>query len=167
MGTGLLTGQAPCYNIYETADRRFLALGALEPKFWRRVCEGLGRPDLVHRAFDSTALPEVRAIFQSRPLKAWLAQFSPEEVPIAPLRPLDEVPHDLHVQARGSVAWDEADLPYVPFPARFSLTPADDEPSPAPNVGEHTAEILGDELGFSAEEIRRLGEQGIIGGVTR
>src|SRR5947208_725103 len=48
----LLTGGAACYSIYETADGRYLTVAALEPKFWRNLCELLGRPDLVGRAFE-------------------------------------------------------------------------------------------------------------------
>src|SRR6266540_6250121 len=48
----LLTGGVPCYGIYATADGRFLTVGALEPRFWARLCELVERPDLVARQFD-------------------------------------------------------------------------------------------------------------------
>src|SRR5215470_14554912 len=49
----LLTGGSACYGIYATADGRWLTVGALEPKFWQRLCEVVGRPDLAERQFDS------------------------------------------------------------------------------------------------------------------
>ncbi len=60
-----------CYMLYETADRRWLALGALEPKFWRGFCERIGRPDLVALQFEGgdaggRVLEEVRAVMRTR-----------------------------------------------------------------------------------------------------
>jgi crotonobetainyl-CoA:carnitine CoA-transferase CaiB-like acyl-CoA transferase len=51
-GQDFLTGALPCYSIYETADSRYIAVGALEEKFWTLCCQTLGRPDLAryHRA---------------------------------------------------------------------------------------------------------------------
>jgi len=66
----LLTGGVACYRIYETADGRHLTVAALEPKFWRNLCELVGRPDLVDRAYDAE-LPELAALFRSRPLHDW------------------------------------------------------------------------------------------------
>ena len=48
---GLLTGALACYRVYATADGRHLTLGALEPKFFARACELIGRPDLAERQF--------------------------------------------------------------------------------------------------------------------
>ncbi len=45
-GEDLLTGEVPCYGVYRTADGRYMAVGALEEKFWHLVCDTLGRPDL-------------------------------------------------------------------------------------------------------------------------
>ena len=46
-GEDLLTGGVPCYGVYPTRDGRWLAVGALEAKFWRALCAAIGRPDLV------------------------------------------------------------------------------------------------------------------------
>lgn len=161
LGSGLLTGDAPCYNVYETADGRYLALGALEPKFWNRVCEVLGRPDLQGRAFDRSALPEVRALFKAEPLDTWLTRFDPAEVPITPLLTLDEALHDPHIQARGTVRVDVQGMPYARFPVRFSHALLGDL-GPAPDLGEHTDEILRQELDLSEKDIERLRGAGVI-----
>ena len=50
-GRDLLTGGAPCYRCYETADGRHLALGALEPRFFATFCHIAGRPELANRGF--------------------------------------------------------------------------------------------------------------------
>src|SRR2546427_263358 len=59
-----------CYTMYETADGQWLALGALEPKFWRGFCERIGRPDLITHQFaggdeGARVLRDVRAIMRS------------------------------------------------------------------------------------------------------
>ena len=74
----LLTGGAACYRIYETADGRFLTVAALETKFWHRLCDLLGRPDLADRAFDAE-LPELAALFKTRPLADWLELLEDED----------------------------------------------------------------------------------------
>jgi alpha-methylacyl-CoA racemase len=90
----LLTGGVACYRIYETSDGRFLTVGALEPKFWRRLCELLERPDLVDRAFEPD-LPELSAIFRTRPMQHWLALLELEETCVGPVLTPAEAARDL------------------------------------------------------------------------
>jgi crotonobetainyl-CoA:carnitine CoA-transferase CaiB-like acyl-CoA transferase len=85
----LLTGGAACYRIYETADGRFLTVAALEPKFWHRLCDLLGRPDLADRAFDAE-LPELAALFKTRPLADWLELLEDEDTCVGPVLSLEE-----------------------------------------------------------------------------
>ena len=85
-----LTGGIPCYQIYETADGRFLTVGALEPKFWARLCALVGRDDLVSRHFDPAAADELAAVFAHRPLAEWLELFDGEDVCVGPVWTLDE-----------------------------------------------------------------------------
>jgi crotonobetainyl-CoA:carnitine CoA-transferase CaiB-like acyl-CoA transferase len=84
----LLTGGLACYRVYPTADERHLTVGALEPKFFRRLCELLDRPDLAERQYedDQEALgAELAAIFATRPLAAWLERFGEEDVCVGPV----------------------------------------------------------------------------------
>ena len=67
----LLTGGVACYRIYETGDGRHVTVAALEPKFWQNLCELIGRPELLDRAYD-TELPELAELFRTRSLAAWL-----------------------------------------------------------------------------------------------
>jgi alpha-methylacyl-CoA racemase len=78
-----LTGSLACYRIYGTADGRYLTIAALEPYFWRRLCELLERPDLLPRAHDAHA--ELDEIFRSRPLAEWLELFEGEDVCAGPV----------------------------------------------------------------------------------
>ncbi|MCS7006163.1 MAG: CoA transferase, partial [Gaiellaceae bacterium] len=84
----LLTGGLACYRTYGTADGRYLTVGALEPKFFRRLCELLGRPDLGERQYegDQEALAsELAAIFATRSLAEWLRLFDEEDVCVGPV----------------------------------------------------------------------------------
>jgi crotonobetainyl-CoA:carnitine CoA-transferase CaiB-like acyl-CoA transferase len=85
----LLTGGVACYRIYETADGRFLTVAALEPVFWRRLCEVAGVPGLVERQWEPR-LPELEAAIASRPLEEWLELFDGEDVSAGPVSTLAE-----------------------------------------------------------------------------
>ena len=79
----LLTGGVACYRIYETADGRHLTVSALEPKFWRRLCEVVGLPELIPRQWEPR-LPELEHAIASRPLAEWLELFDGEDVCAGP-----------------------------------------------------------------------------------
>jgi alpha-methylacyl-CoA racemase len=86
----VLTGGPPCFRIYGTGDGRFLTVGALEPKFWQRLCELIERPDLVDRHYDPSAAEELQAVFSSQPLAEWLELFDAEDVCVGPVWTLEE-----------------------------------------------------------------------------
>ena len=84
----LLTGGLACYGIYPTADGRHVTVGALEPKFFQRLCELLDRPELASRQYDEdqTGLrAELEAVFRTRTLGDWLARFGDEDVCVGPV----------------------------------------------------------------------------------
>jgi alpha-methylacyl-CoA racemase len=85
----LLTGGAACYSIYETADGRYLTVAALEPKFWRNLCDLLDRPDLIDRAFDPN-LPELAELFRSRTQRDWLDLLEGRDTCVGPVLTLAE-----------------------------------------------------------------------------
>jgi alpha-methylacyl-CoA racemase len=73
-------GEHACYNVYETADSEWLALGALEPKFWARFCAGAGRGEWIDLQFaegprQAALVADVRALFRSRARDEWLRAF--------------------------------------------------------------------------------------------
>jgi crotonobetainyl-CoA:carnitine CoA-transferase CaiB-like acyl-CoA transferase len=94
----MLTGGLACYRIYETADGRRLTVAALEPAFFRRLAELVGRPELAERQFDSdqeALATELAAIFEARPLAEWLELFDAEDVCVGPVATLAEAAADL------------------------------------------------------------------------
>lgn len=77
-----LSGEHACYNLYVTSDGRWVALGALEPKFWERFCRHLGRPQWIALQFAadparSELLLAVRSLFASRPAAHWARELMP------------------------------------------------------------------------------------------
>ncbi len=106
-GRELLSGGAPCYGVYATADGRYLAVGALELPFWRRLCETLGRPEWGGRHWslgllvggeESMALREqLAAVFKAQPLVHWVALFDRVDCCVTPVLRLDEAQsHPIH-----------------------------------------------------------------------
>ncbi len=89
-----LTGGLACYRIYETADGRHLTVGALEPKFFVRLCEVIGRPELaeLHLVADAQVdlAAELGQIFASRRLDEWLELCADEDVAVGPVATLAE-----------------------------------------------------------------------------
>jgi alpha-methylacyl-CoA racemase len=102
-----LTGGLACYRIYETADRRFLTVTPVEPKFWARLCELVGRPDLIERHYeaDQEALAaELASVFRGRPLDYWLELFENEDVMAGPVATLAEASRQFGGLASGGPA---------------------------------------------------------------
>lgn len=130
----ILDGSRPCYRVYACAGGGGYALGALEPKFWERFCAAVSRSEWGGRGFDAELVPEVERLFAQRTREEWDALLRPADCcgePVLEPRELRAHPllRDLFV----------GDLPRT-FPA---LAPADALPrSPAPELGQHTAEVL-------------------------
>lgn len=89
----MLTGGLACYRIYPTADGRWLTVGALEPKFWRRLCEVVGAPDLADRQYDPDqegVAEELAAAIAAHPLAHWLERIDGEDVSAGPVSTIIE-----------------------------------------------------------------------------
>jgi len=146
-----------CYAMYETADGHWLALGALEPKFWIGFCERIGRPDLAplqHAPDEERArvLRDVREVMRGRTRDQWLAHFADADVCLTPINTLAEALADPHVAARGVVSRDRGTI---------HITPPHAEVRPAPALGADTDEVL-DAAGIGVSERSRLRAAGVI-----
>ena len=134
-GRDLLTGGVPCYNVYRTSDGRFMAVGALELKFWQICCDVLGRPDLKSRHWqlgqsvggvDALALKaELDAIFAQHTQAVWSAKFGASDCCVSPVLRMDEALQHPLFQARKMVAQAEhaTEGPFwaVAHPIKFEL----------------------------------------------
>jgi alpha-methylacyl-CoA racemase len=89
----LLTGGAACYRIYSTADARHLTVAALEPQFFRRLCELLRRPELAELQWEpdqERLADELAEAIAAKPLATWLELFEDEDVSVGPVSTLTE-----------------------------------------------------------------------------
>ncbi|NCG17871.1 MAG: CoA transferase [Rhodobacterales bacterium] len=86
-GEDMLTGAAPCYRCYETQDGRHMAVGALEPWFWKKLCEVAQRPDLIALQYDASeaAHQTVEDLFRTRAMADWTALFDGHDVACEPV----------------------------------------------------------------------------------
>ena len=108
-GHGLLNGGVPCYNVYRTADGRWLAVGALELKFWERLCRALGRPDWAARHWslgqviggpDAIALTRELAEHIARHrLNTWVELLEPRDCCVSPVLTVEEAREHLLFQS--------------------------------------------------------------------
>jgi crotonobetainyl-CoA:carnitine CoA-transferase CaiB-like acyl-CoA transferase len=152
------------YNVYRTRDGRYVTLGALEPKFWRAFCRAVGQEEWIARRDDGDLIAEVQALFATRTLAEWKELFAGQDVCCEPVRTLSEVFADPQVQSRRMVVEVEHPmeglLRQLGMPIKLSDAPGTVR-TPPPRLGEHTDELLR-ALGYSAEEITELREQGVL-----
>jgi alpha-methylacyl-CoA racemase len=144
-GTNLLDGGAPFYATYETADGRWVALAALEPKFFAVLAAKLELPEVfVKRQYDRSQWPAMRdamaTAVRRRTRDAWCELLEGSEACFAPVLSLAEAPQHRHAQARGAFVTVEGVTQPAAAP-RFDRTPAS-SPRPAPRVGQHTLDVL-------------------------
>ena len=168
-GEDTLTGGLACYALYRTADHRFLAVGALERKFWDALCDVIERADLkpAHRTGDAAAETRVRnelaAVFSARPLSHWEARFAHADCCVSPVHTLEEALADPHFRARGMVVDavhpSVGPLTHVASPVKMSRYDFELRRH-APRPGQHTVELLR-EAGCGDETIAAWLEKGI------
>ncbi len=161
------------YQAIRCADGH-LTIGAANDRTFRRLCEALDHPewaddpeyrDDTHRIRNREALAaRIEAVMEARPRSHWLERLEGRGVPCGPINDYAEVMADPHVRARELVV--ETDhptlgrIPTLGTPIKLSETPL--APGrPAPRLGEHTDEILGD-AGFGADEIAALRRAGAV-----
>lgn len=134
----ILSGRYACYNIYQASDGRWLAVGALEPKFWAELCRRIGCEDLIPLQFADecrgVVKERVEAIFRTRTAQEWFDALRAFDCCVTPVRTISEV---------------AAELPS----ANGSLAP--------PSLGEHTRPILR-ACGIGDDELDQLEREGVI-----
>jgi alpha-methylacyl-CoA racemase len=162
-GSNLLDGGAPWYDTYRTRDGLFMAVGAVESRFYAQVLDKLGLTDAgLPGQHDRAGWPRLREafanVFSSRTRDEWCKVFEGTDACVAPVLGFAEAASHPQHRARGSFV--EVGGVIQPGPApRFSATPSA-LPAPAPARGEHGAAALRD-WGFDADSIERLQRQGL------
>ena len=159
-GHEALNGGLACYGVYRTADDRYLAVGALEPKFWVALNTAIGRPPAIHELVGDLAAQErlraeLAAIFVTKRAAEWIALLSQHDCCVEVVLELDELAdHPLH-QARSVFFSMDGGAGVGPIAqVRTPLGPPE-APLPPPRLGEHSAAVLA-EYGFSPDDIAAL-----------
>ncbi len=142
------------YNIYETADGRFVSLGAAEPKFWAAFCRAVGHEEWIDKQMaedeQKTALiEEVSAMFRTRTQKEWIQTLFDKDCCFTPVKNIGEAMSDPQLIHRGMSTTihhpTEGDVLNFAFPVKFSGMSAA-EPVAQPAYGEHTEQLLNKKL---------------------
>lgn len=175
----LVSGQAPKrygnahpnivpYEVFQTSDG-YLALGVGNDKQYQRLCDVAGRTDLRDDArfqtnpgrvtFRDELIPKLQEVFRSRPTATWIEQLSAKGIPVGPINDIPTVMQHPQVQARQMVQIiqrpDGKDVPQLGPVAKYSATPARIYRHP-PALGEHSQEILRQDLNLADHEIEEL-----------
>ncbi len=163
-GTNSVDGGAPWYTTYPTKDGRWMAVGAVEQRFYREFIDRLGLdPKTLPGQYDEKRWEELRAILQAEFLKKtraeWERVFEGSDACVSPVLDMDEAP--LHPAARTRKTYLDLGGVTEPAPApRFSRTPATVKNAP-PDPQEMTASTLS-QWGIAQERIERLEQAGVL-----
>ena len=156
------------YNTYETADGRFLSIGAVENRFWKRLCDHLGVAEYATLQYDDSRREEIldfmRSTFKSKTLEEWDAELAHLEICWGKVQTLSEVLDDplfrqreMILELKGKTGETQS---AIGVPVKLSATPGSVR-SEAVDFGKSTASIL-KELGYSEKEIKRFTEAEVI-----
>ena len=159
-GTDVLSGGMPCYAAYRCADGRFMAVGALEGKFWKSCCAVLQQPTWLKRQWDASLRGEMGELFATRPRADWVGLFATVDCCVTPILSPEEALANEQVSARQMVVTADGLTQFAP-PLKmsgfdFSIR------QPAPKAGEHNMTILA-AAGYAAADIERLAGAGAFG----
>ncbi|NIO03827.1 MAG: CoA transferase [Proteobacteria bacterium] len=163
-GENILDGGAHFYDVYETADGKYISIGAIEPKFYAELLHltGLDGEDLPHQ-MDRTKWPEMhkrlRAVFKNKTRNEWCSIMEGTDVCFAPVLSIEEAPNHRHNKTRGTFVEIDGQIQPAPAP-RFGRTKPEIQ-GPPPEPGQHTDEALAD-WGFAEEEIKKLRKAGVV-----
>ncbi len=162
-----LTGKLPCYDLYRTADDRFVSIAALEPKFWQNLCAALDHPELIekHHAEDDAVREAVRdtlaTTFRSKTQAEWEEELGELDVMFAPVRTPKEAIADPHIRSRGIVEGGETGVSRIGFPAKATPERRRGPDTGLPEMGEHTRDVL-ESVGVDEATIEALRERDVI-----
>jgi alpha-methylacyl-CoA racemase len=163
-GVNLLDGGAPFYGTYATADGKYVAVGALEPKFFAEFARAIGLDErFVKGQHDTRLWPQMRAAIAARliarPRDEWAREFEHGDACVAPVLTLREAPSHAHAHARGAFVEVAGVMQAAPAP-RFSRSAAGTPRATRPAGSEGEAVLS--EAGFSEAEVQALRAAGVL-----
>jgi crotonobetainyl-CoA:carnitine CoA-transferase CaiB-like acyl-CoA transferase len=169
-GKMLLNGSILCYRMYETRDGRQMTMGALEPKFWEAFCRAVGKEHLIAEQYvegpgQEKPREELETLFKSKTLEEWVSFCADKDLMLEPVLSFGEAFSHPQIKARKMIL--EVDdkrtgsQRQVGFPIKFSETPSEIT-SLAPELGQHTEEVLVRELALARDKLAELRREKVI-----
>jgi crotonobetainyl-CoA:carnitine CoA-transferase CaiB-like acyl-CoA transferase len=163
-----LSHRYACYNTYETADGRFLSIGAVENRFWKRLCDHLGVPQYGALQYDDSRRKEIlefmRSTFKKKTLDEWTAELADLEICWGRVQTFSEVLDDplfrereMFLELQGKAREKQA---AIGVPVKLSDTPGSLR-NAAVDFGESTPSIL-KELGYTQDQIMEFTKNDVI-----
>ncbi len=165
---GFLSHRYACYNTYETADGKYLSIGAVENRFWKVLCEMLEVPEYIPLQYDEKRRQEIldfiRNAFKTKTLSEWEAMLGEHDICWAPVKSVSEAIQDPQMRAREMfVEVDDGkgnQKTTIGIPIKLSNTPGSIRSMPD-SFGQSTKSVL-KEFGYTDEQIKTFAENGVI-----
>src|SRR5690606_4257533 len=159
-----LSGSMANYNVYECADGKWMALGALEPKFWEAFCEKANKPEwknklLLGKSEMSAFINEVSAFFKTKTQNEWMEWTSESDFCLTPVLTLNEIEQNEHIIARKMIISNNG-FNSIAQPLKFSEQEKNNHWQ-SPQLGADTVSIL-KAHGYSESEIGKFLHEEII-----
>lgn len=163
-----LSHRYACYNVYKTADRRYISIGAVENRFWKNLCDVLHVPEYGPLQYDDNHREEIlgffRKAFKKKTLNQWIKELRDKDVCWGKIQGLEEVLNDPLFLARDMVSEIKDDkgepVTMLGIPVKLSDTSGSIR-SAAVGFGGSSRRILA-ELGYTKEQIEELIEKGVV-----
>jgi len=164
---GFLSHRYACYNTYETADGKYLSIGAVENRFWKQLCDVLDVPEYADLQYDDARRKEIIDfmcnIFKQKTLNEWDAILADRDICWGRVQSLSDVLNDSLFRERQMVVEikgkDGKMSKTLGVPVKLSETPGAVRTPPV-DFGKSTPDIL-QELGYSAKDIKEFEEAGV------
>ncbi|MHA2365080.1 MAG: CaiB/BaiF CoA transferase family protein [Candidatus Hodarchaeales archaeon] len=161
-----LSGRTPYYTTYETKDKQFISIGAIEPHFWQSICEAINRPNYISQQFEIDEYPvilsDLRNLFLEKNLDEWL-NLLPNAC-VAPVVKFKDIMHNEQLKSRKMFPNiplnGNKEFKGIDFPIKFSKIKRPNQ-NPPPELGAHTNTIL-QQLGYNEKEIDDLKKKNVI-----
>jgi alpha-methylacyl-CoA racemase len=167
-GHDVLSGRYACYATYATADHKWVAVGAIEAKFFTNLCRALGCPELAGSQLDDDAQPAIRsafaAAFATKTRDEWVEALAGDDTCVAPVLEVSEVPGHPQFAARRVVTVASHPIhgevrQLAPLLAGMARP---ETPVQLPDTTRTDTEHLLKEAGVDGETVARWVERGVV-----
>jgi len=164
----MLSHRYACYSTFETKDGKYLSIGAVENRFWNKLCEVLDVPEYGPLQYDENRRLEIidfmRHTFKQKTLDEWGRTLGELDICWGPVHNLNEAMQDNHLRERGMFVEfeDHEGKPSdtIGIPVKLSETPGTLRTPPV-TFGKNTRDVLA-ELGYSEDEIAALHDEQVV-----